>query len=764
MLQMSQIGHDIFIGCLYQNMILIVISGTLLFFTLLIYLNIIKYNRNFYISQAIQFCFIVYRAYFYGSAQLWSSFQLLNANFKKNYSMQSICYFLSLLIFVIIYSLQYDGFQKLSMGSEIFQCSCYMLYFFYQNKNNNENLKLIEDTLLNEIKKYCFLKIFNKNKKLVITYPKTDESKKFDYYPNNKQFIYLFKVYMDQELSSSPSNQKSFNRTKSFNNTEDFLSYLETADNLDNLGFNWYSATILDQQTRIKTKYRVTQSKFENDSIVLFFMKIDPTLQRKSFGKFLHLKKDISNIFTHKLKTPLNAVLGHLTQAYYDQEVDVQIQNNYIKPAYINSKLQLFQVQDLIEYLNSDQDNYTLQICKINLKTLLYSLQELIQQQCQMKSIHLLFTINEMRYVKLDNIFIYSDVLKLERILFNLLNLTYRNTTENGCISLNIVIDKDVEEASFSISDTGLELSQEEIDEINYLISCQNQFKPFKKKPHYQQEMLITLSLTSKLIKSVNQFTNYSLELCQTKNTGIVYKFKININRDRSAENSQEQYKIGYILKQRSLKQLHTHHQISQKSIFSGQEQSVPILEDSIDEPFAKTPLVTKMSMPSQRRWLQKKKEDQIQLLSQTQFHQANSILIVDDEPFNHDTLILMLKTLGFNSYFKAFDGQQAINLAFAKQNEIYVVFMDLDMPIMGGIEATKFLVQEMIKCNLPYFPIIGCTAHGDAESIEQCKLAGMLHVVVKPVFIKTLKETFHLISDDSIKKSYNRVGSLQFS
>ncbi|CAK84547.1 unnamed protein product (macronuclear) [Paramecium tetraurelia] len=745
-------------------MILIVISGTLLFFTLLIYLNIIKYNRTFYISQAIQFCFIVYRAYFYGSAQLWSSFQLLNANFKKNYSMQLICYFLSLLIFVLVYSLQYDGFLKLSMGSEIFQCCCYMLYFFYQNKNNNENLKLIEDKLLSEIKKYCFLKIFNKNKKLVITYPKTDESKKFDFFPNNNQFICLFRVYMDQEISSSPSNQKSFNRTKIFNNTEDFLSYLESADNLDNLGFNWYSATILDQQTKIKTKYRVTQSKLKNDTIVLFFMKIDPTLEKKSFGKFLHLKKDISNIFTHKLKTPLNAVLGHLTQAYYDQEVDVQIQNNYIKPAYINSKLQLFQVQDLIEYLNFDQDNYTLQICKINLKTLLYSLQELIQQQCQMKSIHLLFTINEMRYVKLDNVFIYSDVLKLERILFNLLNLTYRNTTENGCISLNIVIDKDLDEASFSISDTGLELSQGEIDEINYLIFCQNQFKPIKKKPHYYQEMIITLSLTNKLIKSVNQFTNYSLELCQTKNTGIVYKFKININRDRSAENSQEQYKIGYILKQRSLKQLHTHHQISQKSIFSGQEQSVPILEDSIDEPFAKTPLVVKMSMPSQRKWLQKKKEDQIQLLSQTQFHQANSILIVDDEPFNHDTLILMLKTLGFNSYLKAFDGQQAINLAFAKQNEIYVVFMDLDMPIMGGIEATKFLVQEMIKCNLPYFPIIGCTAHGDAESIEQCKQAGMLHVVVKPVFIKTLKETFHLISDDSIKKSYNRVGSLQFS
>ncbi|CAD8102026.1 unnamed protein product [Paramecium sonneborni] len=760
---MSQIGHDIFIGCFNENLILIIISSILFFFTLLIYLNIFKYNKNFYISQAIQFSFIIYRAYFFGSTQLWSSFQLLNANFKKNRPMQIICYFLTLLIFVLVYSLQYNGFQKLSMGSEIFQCFCYLIYYIYQNQKQDENLNLMQEMLLNEIKKNCFIKMFGKNKQLAFTYPQTDETQKFECIENN-QYICQFKVYMDQEFSNSPSNQKSFNRTKIFHNTDEFISYLDTSDNIDCLGINWYFATLIDQQTKIKTKYRITQSKLNNESMVLFFMRIDPTIQKKSCEKFLQLKKDISNIFTHKLKTPLNAVLGHLTQAYYDQDVDSQIQNNYIKPAYINSKLQLFQIQDLLEYLNSDQDNYNLQICKINLKTLLQSLQELIQQQCNMKNIHLLFTINEMRYIKLDNICIYSDVLKLERILFNLLNLSYRNTTQNGIISLNITIDKDNEEAQFTISDSGLELSQLEIDEINQWIVCNNIFKLSKKKPHHQQEMLTTLSLTSKLVKSLNQFNLQYLELCLTQNIGIVYKFKININRDRSAENSQEQYRIGYILKQRSFKQLHTHHYISQKSIFSGQEQSVPILEDSIDEPFANTPLVVKMGMPSKRNWMQEKRQDQ----AQQQFltlndHVTKSILIVDDEPFNHDTLILMLKSMGFKNFLKAFDGQQAINIAFAKQNEIQVVFMDLDMPIMGGIAATKFLVEEMMKLNLAYFPIIGCTAHGDAESIDLCIQAGMLHVVVKPVFIKTLRETFNLISDDPQKKSYNRVGSLQF-
>ncbi|CAD8115957.1 unnamed protein product [Paramecium primaurelia] len=753
---MSQIGHDIIIGCLNENLILILISGILFFFTILICLKIIKYNQFIYLSQAFKFCFIIYRAYFYGSAQLWSSFQLFYENSKGNNKQQLVYYILSLLTLVFVYSIQYDGFLKLSMASEIFQCLSYMIYIVYSKKNNQENLNIIQEMLLNEIQKNCFLKIFDKNRQLIFTYPKTSEIQKLQQLENN------YKVYIDQEISSSPSNQKSFNRIKTFHTTEDFLIYLDTEDNIDSLHFNWCLATIIDQQTKIKMKYRVTQQKIKDESIVLYFIRIDPTIQKKFNGKFLQLKKDISNIFTHKLKTPLNAVLGHLTQAYDDHDVNTKIQNYYIKPAYVNSKLQLFQIQDLLEYLNSDQETSSLQICKINLKTLFNSLQELIQQQCTMKNIHLQFTINEMKQSKMDNICIYSDVLKLERVLFNLLNLSYRNTTQNGIISLNITIDKEAEEASFIISDMGLELTQEEIQDINQQIVCLNLFKVSKKKSHYQQEMLTTLSLTYKLIKSLNQFNNQMLELFQTQNNGIVYKFNININRERSADNSLEQYRIGYILKQRSYRLLHTHHNISQKSIFSGQELSVPIIEDSIDEPSANTPIIVKINQPSKISQQQRQKQYQPQCLSLTQIDQTKSILIVDDEPFNHDTLILMLKSLGFQSFLKAFDGQQAINIAFAKQNEIQVVFMDLDMPIMGGIEATKYLIQEMIKLTLPYFPIIGCTAHGDADSIEQCIQAGMLHVVIKPVFIKTLKETFNLISDHP-QKTYNRIGSLQF-
>lgn len=46
------------------------------------------------------------------------------------------------------------------------------------------------------------------------------------------------------------------------------------------------------------------------------------------------------------------------------------------------------------------------------------------------------------------------------------------------------------------------------------------------------------------------------------------------------------------------------------------------------------------------------------------------------------------------------------------------------------------------------YIPIIGCTAHEDYESHLKCFEAGMIHVVIKPVFIKSIQEALYKISE----------------
>ena len=75
-------------------------------------------------------------------------------------------------------------------------------------------------------------------------------------------------------------------------------------------------------------------------------------------------------------------------------------------------------------------------------------------------------------------------------------------------------------------------------------------------------------------------------------------------------------------------------------------------------------------------------------LCESIEFDLDQQILIVDDEPFNHDILSLILKSLGFTKFMRAFNGQECLDLITTKQHNIKFIFMDLDMPILGGIEV----------------------------------------------------------------------------
>src|SRR5215207_1285236 len=63
-------------------------------------------------------------------------------------------------------------------------------------------------------------------------------------------------------------------------------------------------------------------------------------------------------------------------------------------------------------------------------------------------------------------------------------------------------------------------------------------------------------------------------------------------------------------------------------------------------------------------------------------------ILIADDHPLYRDGLTAALAPAGFDVVGEAADGRQAVALSLELQPD--VVIMDLDMPGMGGIEATR--------------------------------------------------------------------------
>ncbi|MHC1703539.1 MAG: response regulator [Tenuifilaceae bacterium] len=88
-------------------------------------------------------------------------------------------------------------------------------------------------------------------------------------------------------------------------------------------------------------------------------------------------------------------------------------------------------------------------------------------------------------------------------------------------------------------------------------------------------------------------------------------------------------------------------------------------------------------------------------------------ILIVDDNHINRMLIKLLLKSYGYNSVSEASNGHEAI--ISIEGNEYSLVFMDIQMPVMDGIEATKY-IRDNLNAEIP---IIAITAY-DCIEVEE--------------------------------------------
>jgi CheY-like chemotaxis protein len=110
-------------------------------------------------------------------------------------------------------------------------------------------------------------------------------------------------------------------------------------------------------------------------------------------------------------------------------------------------------------------------------------------------------------------------------------------------------------------------------------------------------------------------------------------------------------------------------------------------------------------------------------------------ILLAEDEPMIREMITLMLAQRGLHPD-TAESGRQAVEKW--QDGNFDLVFMDLQMPDMGGMEATR-AIRERETEGIKRTCIIGLTAHASREIKEQCLDSGMDQVLAKPVKIKDL-------------------------
>jgi CheY-like chemotaxis protein len=120
----------------------------------------------------------------------------------------------------------------------------------------------------------------------------------------------------------------------------------------------------------------------------------------------------------------------------------------------------------------------------------------------------------------------------------------------------------------------------------------------------------------------------------------------------------------------------------------------------------------------------------------------GKKLLVAEDVEINREIIVSLLEDTGIRIDC-AVNGQEAVDMVAASPDKYDVILMDVQMPKMDGLEATR-KIRALTARRLNYLPIIAMTAHVFMSDIEECISAGMDDHIGKPIDIEDVLKKMH--------------------
>jgi CheY-like chemotaxis protein len=112
-------------------------------------------------------------------------------------------------------------------------------------------------------------------------------------------------------------------------------------------------------------------------------------------------------------------------------------------------------------------------------------------------------------------------------------------------------------------------------------------------------------------------------------------------------------------------------------------------------------------------------------------------VVIADDIFTNRLLLSEIVEDLG-HEYITVENGKEAVDAL--SNNDVDLVLMDIEMPIMNGLEATKYIREKLNapKCNIP---VVALTAHNPKIFFDDYKDVGFSQLLTKPYSVRKITD-----------------------
>lgn len=179
----------------------------------------------------------------------------------------------------------------------------------------------------------------------------------------------------------------------------------------------------------------------------------------KALQRLNQMKTEFVSAVAHELRTPLTSIKGYATILSSGRLGEIKKeQKERLERINRHSHELVNLINDLLDIARIEAGKTTMKIEEINLNEVLKDVEELISPQAEEKKLRFVID-NRDRIEK-----IYADKIHLERVLVNLLGNALKFTPENGEIGIRIKKEEDA--VLFEIYDTGIGISEKDLDKI----------------------------------------------------------------------------------------------------------------------------------------------------------------------------------------------------------------------------------------------------------------------------------------------------------
>lgn len=488
---------------------------------------------------------------------------------------------------------------------------------------------------------------------------------------------------------------------------------------------------------------------------------------------------------SHEIRTPMHAIMGfgHLLQ---ETRLTIR-QSEYLDKIRSSADLLLNIINDILDFSKIEAGELNIEKVEFNINTILDNVSNLMHVKMYEKDIEFMYDIDNHVPSKM-----VGDPLRIEQVLTNLLGNAVKFTKE-GEIAVKvkrIFDDTDDIIIEFAVSDTGIGLTSEQIDKL---------FTSYKQASTSTTREYGGTGLGLAISKQLVELMGGEIYVTSDYGHGSVFTFTIRAGSQKVVD--KRQYRLPskslvnsdvlivdkYLKSANALKQMLTYYHFK-SDIVHAENEALYVLEDNkYDMIF----IASEFAAIDRKHSVQKYKalsdakiiliESSQELIStfmnkqlpvdgilykpftqqdlidmfyevysdlQEKTHRVytredltmlkgSKILLAEDNQINQKIIFGLFEGSGIDITV-AWNGQEAID-QLEQDPSFDLVLMDINMPVMGGYEASERILKHD---GLRHIPIIALTANALNADVQKIKEAGMRMSLSKPLDVEKLYET----------------------